>query len=114
MYPPIHISWLLDILPVVIGNIFALPLEDRYGVLLVLVGREQWLLPVSTERKLVLVQELVGSELSPVYGLLVEVGHILSSAPSGCRGMSLYIENGFSWTHSSTLVALLSSVWFEW
>ena len=67
MYPPIRISWLLDLLPVVIGHIRALPLEDRNGGL-----------PVPTCRELVFVQKPVGSTLGPVHGILVEVEHIPS------------------------------------
>ena len=67
MYPPIRISWLRDLLPVVIGNIRALLLEDRSGGLPVPIGRE-----------LVFVQKPVGSTLIPVHGILVEVEHIPS------------------------------------
>ena len=74
MYPPIRISWLLDLLPVVIGNIRALPLEDRNGGLPVPIGRE-----------LVFVQKPVGSKLIPVHRVLVEVEHIPSLALAGNR-----------------------------
>ena len=46
MYLPIHISWLLD------------------------------LVPVSTDRKLVFPQELVEGDLAPIHEILVEVEHL--------------------------------------
>ena len=90
MYPPIRVSWLLDLLPVVTGNRLALlpvltegryglqsvPTDDGYVPLPVLNGSGYWLLPVPTDGGLVLLPKIVGSELVPRHGILVNGEHV--------------------------------------
>ena len=103
MYPPIRVSWLLDLLPVVIGNRLVLllvptegrydsqpaPTEDGYGPLPVLIGSGYWLLPVPTDGKLVLLPKPVGSELVPLHGILVDGEHVPPLALAGNRPVLL-------------------------
>ena len=90
MYPPIRVSWLLDLLPVVTGNRLALlpvltegryglqsvPTDDGYVPLPVLNGSGYWLLPVPTDDVVVLLPKIVGSELVPLHGILVDGEHV--------------------------------------
>ena len=68
------------------------------GLLLAGVGNEHVLWPVMTTEEY---------NFLPV---LCCRGDIPPSASAGCGGMSLYIENDFLWTHSTTLADLLSSI----
>ena len=99
MYPPIRVSWLLDLLPVVTGNRLVLlpvlteerynlqsvPTEDGYGPLPVLIGNGYWLLPVPTDGELVLPPKTIGSELVPLHGVLENGEHVPPLAIAGNR-----------------------------
>ena len=105
MYPPIRVSWLLDLLPVVTGNRLALlpvltegryglqsvPTDDGYVPLPVLNGSGYWLLPVPTDGGLVLLPKIVGSELVPLHGVLVDGEHVPPLALAGNRPVLLSV-----------------------
>ena len=103
MYPPIRVSWLLDLLPVVIGNRLVLlpvlteerndlqssPTEDGCVPLPVLIGRGYWLLPVPIDGELVLLPKTVGSELVPLHEVLVDGEHVPPLVLAGNRPVLL-------------------------
>ena len=103
MYPPIRVSWLLDLLPVVTGNRLVLlpvlteerndlqssPTEDGCGPLPVLIGSGYWLLPVPTDGELVLPPKTVGSELVPLHEVLVDGEHVPPLVLAGNRPVLL-------------------------
>ena len=105
MYPPIRVSWLLDLLPVVIGNRLALlhvltegryglqslPTDDGYVPLPVLIVSGYWLLPVPTDGELVLLPKIVGSELVPLLGILEDGEHVPPLALAGNRPVLLSV-----------------------
>ena len=103
MYPPIRVSWLLDLLPVVTGNRFVLPsvlTEERFDPqsvpnddedvsLPVLNGNGYWWLPVPTDCELVLPPKTVGSELVPLHEVLVDGEHVPPLVLAGNRPVLL-------------------------
>ena len=103
MCPPVCISWLLVLLPVVTGRrhgLLPIVTEGRRGLqsvltdggcfsLPALIGSGMMLLPVSTGGKLVLLPKVVGGELVPLLGVVVDGEHVPPLALAGNRHVLL-------------------------
>ena len=92
MYPPIRVSWLLDLLPVESGDrlvLLPVPTGERYNSqpvpTEVPTGGEYTSQPVPTDGELVLLSKPVGNEPVPLYGILVDDEHIPSLVLAGNR-----------------------------
>ena len=82
MYPPIRVSWLLDLLPVESGDrlvLLPVPTGERYNSqpvpTEVPTGGEYNSQPVPTDGELVLLSKPVGNEPVPLHGILADDEH---------------------------------------